>query len=61
MGDKLLPLPLTDRSVHLCEGREMLMRLSHTRYTKQIETAGAETILSRWAWFTRRFAAARGA
>ncbi len=92
MGDQLLPLPPTERSVHLCvdmqrifwaegpwptpwmervldaadigyrvivvrdaicsssdEGREMLMRLYHTRYTEQIETADAETILSRWA------------
>ena len=31
------------------EGHEMLMRLYHTRYTEQIETADAETILSRWA------------
>jgi nicotinamidase-related amidase len=30
------------------EGHEMLMRLYHTRYTEQIETADAETILSRW-------------
>jgi hypothetical protein len=26
----------------------MLMRLYHTRYTEQIETADAEAILSRW-------------
>ena len=30
------------------EGHEMLMRLYHTRYTEQIETADAETVLSRW-------------
>jgi nicotinamidase-related amidase len=30
------------------EGHEMLMRLYHTRYAEQIETADAETILSRW-------------
>jgi nicotinamidase-related amidase len=30
------------------EGHEMLMRLYHTRYTEQIETADAETILGRW-------------
>jgi hypothetical protein len=30
------------------EGHEMLMRLYHTRYTEQIETADAEEILSRW-------------
>jgi nicotinamidase-related amidase len=30
------------------QGHEMLMRLYHTRYTEQIETADAETILSRW-------------
>ena len=30
------------------EGHEMLMRLYHTRYTEQIETADAETIHSRW-------------
>jgi nicotinamidase-related amidase len=30
------------------EGHEMLMRLYHTRYTEQIETADAEAILSRW-------------
>ena len=100
MGDQLLPLPLTERSVHLCvdmqrifsaegpwptpwmdrvlpvaaalanrhpkrtvftrfivrdavcsssdEGHEMLMRLYHTRYTEQIETADAATILTRW-------------
>jgi nicotinamidase-related amidase len=29
------------------EGHEMLMRLYHTRYTEQIETADAETILGR--------------
>ena len=28
------------------EGHEMLMRLYHTRYTEQIETADAETILA---------------
>jgi len=26
----------------------MLMRLYHTRFSEQIETADAETILSRW-------------
>ena len=30
------------------EGHEMLMRLYHTRYTEQIETADGETILGRW-------------
>lgn len=30
------------------EGHEMLMRLYHTRYTEQIETADAETVLARW-------------
>jgi nicotinamidase-related amidase len=30
------------------EGHEMLMRLYHTRYTEQMETADAEAILSRW-------------
>jgi nicotinamidase-related amidase len=30
------------------EGHEMLMRLYHTRYTEQIETADAATILARW-------------
>jgi nicotinamidase-related amidase len=30
------------------EGHEMLMRLYHTRYTEQIETADAEAILGRW-------------
>ena len=30
------------------EGHEMLMRLYHARFTEQIETADAETILSRW-------------
>ena len=30
------------------EGHEMLMRLYHTRYTEQIETADAETVLSCW-------------
>ena len=30
------------------EGHEMLMRLYHTRYMEQIETAVAETILGRW-------------
>jgi nicotinamidase-related amidase len=29
------------------EGHEMLMRLYHTRYTEQIETADAATILAR--------------
>ena len=30
------------------EGHDMLMRLYHTRYTEQIETADAATILARW-------------
>ena len=30
------------------QGHEMLMRLYHTRYTEQIETADAATILARW-------------
>jgi nicotinamidase-related amidase len=30
------------------ERHEMLMRLYHTRYTEQIETADAATILARW-------------
>jgi nicotinamidase-related amidase len=30
------------------EGHEMLMRVYHTRYTEQIETADEEAILSRW-------------
>ena len=30
------------------EGHDMLMRLYHTRYTAQIETANAEVILGRW-------------
>ncbi|MBV8895240.1 MAG: cysteine hydrolase [Acidobacteriaceae bacterium] len=30
------------------EGHEMLMRLYHTRYTEQIETADAATILTQW-------------
>jgi nicotinamidase-related amidase len=30
------------------EGHEMLMRLHHTRYTEQIETANAEAVLARW-------------
>ena len=30
------------------EGHNMLMRLYHTRYTEQIETADAATILARW-------------
>jgi nicotinamidase-related amidase len=30
------------------EGHEMLMRLYHTRFTEQIETADSETILNRW-------------
>ena len=30
------------------EGHEMLMRLYHTRYTEQIETADAQDILSHW-------------
>jgi nicotinamidase-related amidase len=30
------------------EGHDMLMRLYHTRFTEQIETADTETILSHW-------------
>lgn len=30
------------------EGHDMLMRLYHTRYSEQIETADAATILERW-------------
>ena len=30
------------------EGHDMLLRLYHTRFSEQIETADAETILSRW-------------
>jgi nicotinamidase-related amidase len=30
------------------EGHDMLMRLYHTRYTEQIETADVATILARW-------------
>jgi nicotinamidase-related amidase len=30
------------------EGHDMLMRLYHARFTEQIETTDAETILSRW-------------
>jgi len=30
------------------EGHKMLMRLYHTRFTEQIETADAEMVLSRW-------------
>ena len=30
------------------EGHEMLMRLYHTRYSEQIETADAKAILARW-------------
>jgi nicotinamidase-related amidase len=30
------------------EGHDMLMRLYHTRFTEQIETADAQTVLSRW-------------
>jgi nicotinamidase-related amidase len=30
------------------EGHDMLMRLYHTRYSEQIETADAATVLSRW-------------
>jgi nicotinamidase-related amidase len=30
------------------EGHEMFMRLYHTRFTKQIETAYADAILARW-------------
>ena len=30
------------------EGHDMLMRLYHTRFSEQIETADAATILSRW-------------
>ena len=30
------------------KGHDMLMRLYHTRYTEQIETADATTIVARW-------------
>ena len=30
------------------EGHNLLMRLYHTRYSEQIETADAATILTRW-------------
>ena len=30
------------------EGHDMLMRLYHNRFSEQIETADAETILSCW-------------
>ena len=30
------------------EGHDMLMRLYHSRFSEQIETADAETILARW-------------
>ena len=30
------------------QGHDMLMRLYHTRYTEQIETADVETILAAW-------------
>jgi nicotinamidase-related amidase len=30
------------------EGHDKLLRLYHTRFSEQIETADAETILSRW-------------
>jgi nicotinamidase-related amidase len=30
------------------EGHEMLMRLYHTRYSEQIETANADAILAKW-------------
>ena len=30
------------------EGHDMLMRLYHNRYTEQIETADAATVLARW-------------
>lgn len=30
------------------QGHDMLMRLYHTRYTEQIETADAEAILALW-------------
>jgi nicotinamidase-related amidase len=30
------------------EGHDMLWRLYHTRFSEQIETADAATILSRW-------------
>jgi nicotinamidase-related amidase len=30
------------------EGHEMLMRLYHTRFTEEIETANADAILARW-------------
>ena len=30
------------------EGHDMLLRLYHSRFSEQIETADAETILLRW-------------
>jgi nicotinamidase-related amidase len=30
------------------EGHDMVLRLYHTRFSEQIETADATTILSRW-------------
>jgi hypothetical protein len=30
------------------EGHDMLMHLYHARFTEQIETADAETVLARW-------------
>ena len=30
------------------EGHDVLMRLYHSRFSEQIETADAETILARW-------------
>jgi hypothetical protein len=30
------------------EGHDMLLRLYHTRFSEQIETADAATILSQW-------------
>jgi hypothetical protein len=38
----------TQNAALLTKGHEMLMRLYHTRYTEQIETADAATILAPW-------------
>jgi nicotinamidase-related amidase len=35
-------------AARLTKGHDMLMRLYHTRYTEEIETAGAATILALW-------------
>ena len=41
------------------EGHDMLMRLYHTRYTEQIETADAATILTRWEYDLSLLASSR--